>query len=164
MISVIKSYLSTLLISVTELKKDKVFLSAKDEVGYNLAPWISILSDTAKVEKDIRKENYSKSTNSIIETQQKYKIKQPLKIAISGKDESTVDKWVISFFEKLDSGFKSDNTWINIEPVSITYTDSASKIRGQFIAIIIIDFYYGIYTTKEIPKIKDIHLGGINYE
>lgn len=163
-IAEIKSYLKTLALTVTSLPDTKCYLSAKDEATYKLPGWISILSLTAKPVKTMTKDNIRDETSKIIVVTQKYKINQPVKIGFSGSNETQVDIWIQAFLQSLASGITIDGGWVEIIPTEITYADSDSKIRGQYIGALMIEFNYGIYAAKDINKITEIKISGVNYE
>lgn len=159
-----KDYIKSVLQDITQIPNEKVFLSAKDEAGYNIAQWISILSMKAKPKKNICNERTMDESGKFILVRKRYEIEQPFKVAVSGPDELTVDRWMHTLLENIASGIKVGNAWVDIEIIDIDYADKNSKIRSQYLAAMTVVCSYAVYKQRSMNRITEISVNTVDYQ
>lgn len=163
MIAAIKKYMKVTLKPIVNLNDNQFYLSAKEEIEYKLCPWVSILSMNATPKKEYKKDNISVNATKTL-TFCNYSIVQPIKLALAGINEETVATWVDELLKELPSHIVINERKITIDVKSIGYTDSESKIRDKYLAILTINFEYGIFKSKIIPLVGKIEQGKVSYE
>jgi len=165
MIDIIKEYIKDILKECSNIQDSKIFLSAKEESQYKYAPWISILTKDATLEKKYSNYATSEDGNLII---QNYLIEQPFSVAICTQTEKETSSIVEMFLSKLKRKdvFQLENN--EIKPVEIiaknvSYSDNISVINAYTFAVIEVVFKYGVFSIKESMIIDDINLNNVNY-
>ncbi|OHD14391.1 MAG: hypothetical protein A2086_03340 [Spirochaetes bacterium GWD1_27_9] len=158
-----KEYLKMMLSKIIGTEKIKVFYSVKDEATYKSPPYISILSKKAIPKKTFLKERKENQTIYL----KTYEIVQPIRLVIASTKEEDVENWTEDFFSEIESKhiFTINNIqqYVEIEIVSLEYSDNKSSLSVASAAIDI-NFIYGTYKNKEVPKIQKIEIKSISIE
>lgn len=153
MIVEIKDYVRGVVEKVTPIKAKRIIYAQEDNRFYANSYFASILTGQAKPKKQFNIDCIEKQPVKTIKHIRKFTFDQPIKVLLAGKTEAEVDQWVFDFFLELDSNIVRQNQKIDIEPVSVQYTDSDSPLRGQYLALIELRFGYGVFTIEELPDV-----------
>ncbi len=157
MIYEIKQYLKTLTQDITNIPDRKTFLVLKEENQYKTPPWISILSKDADMDEYWQKEQKDFNADKLILITKKYEVIQPVVIAIAGKTESDVSTWLNQILSELPKRIEVKDQVITIVPKQIQYIDNVSHVGSIYSGALRIEFYYGIYSSKELDRLKIIN-------
>ncbi len=162
MITEIKNYLKNILIDITGVPEDCIFLSLKEKNYYKVAPWISITTeDKSTIKVEWKKENKREDEKKVYLVERKYTKTIPFAVVIGAIDENQADIWIENFLAKLAKEIIVGNTNIKIEPKSVEYSDQVSLMTDAYVAACTIDFVYGIYREKGFGKIDKIKIRNI---
>ncbi|HOV13026.1 MAG TPA: hypothetical protein PK771_01980 [Spirochaetota bacterium] len=165
MIDIIKAYIKTILKECSNIPDNKIFLSAKEESQYKYAPWISILTKDATLEKKYSNYATDEASNLII---QNYLIEQPFNVAICTQTEKETSSIVEKFLSKLKRKYVFQLEDDEVKPVeiiakNISYSDNISVTNAYTFAVIEVVFKYGVFSIEESVIINNINLNNVNY-
>ncbi|MEM4625656.1 MAG: hypothetical protein QXJ28_02755 [Candidatus Pacearchaeota archaeon] len=120
MITEIKNYLKNILMDITGVPENFVFLSLKEKNYYKVAPWISITTeDKSTLKVEWQKENKRENDKQVYLIEKKYTKTIPIVVVIGAIDENQADIWIENFLITLAKEIVVNNTNIIIEPKSV---------------------------------------------